>query len=223
VFSHNVGLSFLGGSAVRYRMYSSWGVPPGDLGRAIAFNFVTLWLGFLALGAVLLLVDPIALPGAWHGIVSTRPLGALFALVLAAYWVFFVGRKRDLRVGELAIEIPGARISAAQTLLSAVDWSLAGAVFWVLLPASSDLGFARFWGSSCSRGWPGRQPRAGGLGVFETAMVMLLAPWHPADVVLGTALAYRCVYYLIPFALAIVLFAASRCSSAGACSRAPGR
>jgi hypothetical protein len=32
VFSHNVGLSFLGGSAVRYRMYSSWGVPPADLG-----------------------------------------------------------------------------------------------------------------------------------------------------------------------------------------------
>src|SRR5512138_1354519 len=61
VFSHNVGLSFLGGSAVRYRMYSSWGVSPGDLGRAIAFNFVTLWLGFLALGAVILTIDPVAL------------------------------------------------------------------------------------------------------------------------------------------------------------------
>src|SRR5262245_9890109 len=29
VFSHNIGLSFLGGSAVRYRMLSTWGVPAG--------------------------------------------------------------------------------------------------------------------------------------------------------------------------------------------------
>ena len=208
VFSHNVGLSFLGGSAVRYRMYSSWGVPPADLGRAIAFNFVTLWLGFLALGAVLLTADPIALPGAWHGIASTRPFGALFAALLAAYWVFFVGRKRILRVGELAIEIPGARISVAQTLLSSVDWMLAGAAFWVLLPASSDLGFARFMGIFLLAQVAGLISHVpAGLGVFETAMVMLLAPWHSGDVVLGTALAFRCVYYLIPFALAIVLFA----------------
>src|SRR6266850_8609481 len=112
VFSHNVGLSFLGGSAVRYRMYSSWGVPPADLGRAIAFNFVTLWLGFFALGALLLLADPVALPGPWHGFVTTRPLGVLFALLTIAYWILFVGRGRDLRVGELSIEIPGPRISA---------------------------------------------------------------------------------------------------------------
>src|SRR5262245_3012888 len=108
VFSHNVGLSILGGSAVRYRMYSSWGVPPADLGRAIAFNFVTLWLGFFTLGAVFLIVDPIALPGAWHGFASARPLGVLFALLTVVYWLFFVGRRRDLSVGELAIEIPGA-------------------------------------------------------------------------------------------------------------------
>ena len=53
-FSHNVGLAFLGGSAVRYRMYSSWGIAPADLARAIAFNFTTLWLGFLAGAASLL-------------------------------------------------------------------------------------------------------------------------------------------------------------------------
>jgi phosphatidylglycerol lysyltransferase len=205
VFSHNVGLSFLGGSAVRYRMYSSWGVPPADLGRAIAFNFVTLWLGFFALGAAVLLADPVAL--GWHGLASTRPLGFLFAAITAAYWLLFVGRKRNLRVGELSIEIPGPRISAAQTLISAVDWSLAGAAFYVLLPHSGDLGFARFLGIYLLAQVTGLVSHVpAGLGVFETAMVMLLAPWQPADVVLGTALAYRCVYYLIPFAFAIVLF-----------------
>lgn len=208
VFSHNVGLSILGGSAVRYRMYSSWGVPPADLGRAIAFNFVTLWLGFFALGAALLLADPVMLTGTWHGIASTRPLGAVFALVTVAYWILFVGRKRDLRVRDLSIEIPGPRISAAQTLLSAVDWTLAAAALYVLLPPAADLGFARFIGIFLIAQVAGLASHVpAGLGVFETAMVMLLAPWHAADVVLGTALAYRCIYYLIPFAFAIVLFA----------------
>jgi phosphatidylglycerol lysyltransferase len=207
VFSHNVGLSFLGGSAVRYRMYSTWGVPPGELGRAIAFNFVTLWLGFLALGAVILTIEPVAF-GSWHGIATTRPLGLLFALVSVAYWLFFVGRQRALHVGQLAIEIPGPRISAAQTLLSAVDWSLAGAAFYVLLPPSGDLDFTRFLGIFLLAQVAGLASHVpAGLGVFEAAMVVLLAHWQPVDVVLGTALAYRCVYYLLPFALAIVLFA----------------
>src|SRR5262249_40529342 len=77
-----------------------------------------------------------------------------------------------------------------------------------LLPANSHLGFARFLGIFLLAQVAGLISHVpAGLGVFESAVVMLLAPWHAGDVVLGTALAYRCVYYLIPFALAIVLFA----------------
>ena len=54
VFSHNLGLSFLGGTAVRYRMYTSWGVTPADLARVISFNAVTFWLGFLSVGGLAL-------------------------------------------------------------------------------------------------------------------------------------------------------------------------
>src|SRR5262245_6738373 len=42
-FSHNVGLSFFGGSAVRYRMFTTWGVTPSQLARAISFNVITFW------------------------------------------------------------------------------------------------------------------------------------------------------------------------------------
>ena len=45
-----------------------------------------------------------------------------------------------------------------------------------------------------------------GLGVFETSMVLLLAPWLPGDRVLGSLLAYRLVYYLLPMAVALPLF-----------------
>src|SRR5499426_2947966 len=50
VFSHNIGLAFFGGSAVRYRMLSSFGLRPGTIARIVAFNVLTFWLGFAALG-----------------------------------------------------------------------------------------------------------------------------------------------------------------------------
>ena len=37
-------------------------------------------------------------------------------------------------------------------------------------------------------------------------MVLLLEPWLPGDVVLGSVLAYRIVYYLLPLAVAVPLF-----------------
>lgn len=45
----------------------------------------------------------------------------------------------------------------------------------------------------------------GGLGVFETVILLLLAPQVPAVSVLGALLAYRAVYYFLPLMVAIVL------------------
>jgi uncharacterized membrane protein YbhN (UPF0104 family) len=48
-FSHNVGASFLGGGAIRYRLYSSWGLSASEIATIVAFNGITFWLGFLLL------------------------------------------------------------------------------------------------------------------------------------------------------------------------------
>lgn len=42
----------------------------------------------------------------------------------------------------------------------------------------------------------------GGVGVFETVVILLLSGQLPADAVLAALLAYRIVYYLLPFAVA---------------------
>src|SRR5262245_38156665 len=118
VFSHNVGLSFLGGSAVRYRMLSSWGVPAGEIARVIAFNVLTFWLGFLALGAVLVL-DPLPVPGALHAPFATsRPVGIALLVGLACYLAASALRRAPLRLAGLAMPVPGLPTSAAQIALS---------------------------------------------------------------------------------------------------------
>jgi phosphatidylglycerol lysyltransferase len=209
VFSHNVGLSFFGGSAVRYRMFTSWGVTPPELARAITFNVLTFWLGFLTLAGMVLSLDPIRFPAAWHAVIETsRPLGLACLGFLAVYTFSSLRSRRTLRLRGFSVELPGWRTTLVQILLASTDWALAAAAFYVLLPEAPGLGFGRFLGVYLLAQVAGLVSHVpAGLGVFETVLVLLLAAWIPGDAVLGSAVAYRIVYYLIPLAFALVLFA----------------
>ncbi|HEX2484465.1 MAG TPA: bifunctional lysylphosphatidylglycerol flippase/synthetase MprF [Myxococcota bacterium] len=227
VFSHNVGLSFLGGSAIRYRMFTSWGVTPGQLGAAIAFNVLTFWLGFLALSGLVLALDPIPLPASWTTpIATTRPLGVLFLCLVGAWCLASaLGRRRTLRLRGFELQLPGPGTTAAQIALSAVDWTLAGAALYALLPEAPGLDLPRALGVFLLAQVAGLASHVpAGLGVFETALVVLLRPWLPGDAVLGSALAYRLIYYLLPMAVALPLFAAFEARArSGALRRAGSR
>jgi phosphatidylglycerol lysyltransferase len=209
VFSHNVGLSFFGGSAVRYRMFTSWGVSPPELARAIAFNVLTFWLGFLTLAGLVLSLDPVRFPEAWHAVIeTTRPLGLVCLALLAVYLLSSLRSQRRLRLRGFEIELPGWRMTLAQVLLASTDWALAAAALYVLLPEAPGLAFTRVLGVFLLAQVVGLVSHVpAGLGVFETVLVLLLAPWLPGDAVLGSAVAYRIVYYLIPLAFALALFA----------------
>ncbi len=208
VFSHNVGLSFFGGSAVRYRILTGFGVKPAEIARVIAFNLLTFWLGFLALGGAVLAVDPISMPAALRGLLdSSRPVGAALLLALVAYVSWSALRSAPIRVRGFEIALPRPGLTAAQILLSSGDWALAAGVLYALLPPAPGLSFAAFLGIyllAVVAGLVSHVPA--GLGVFETAVVLLLSPYLSGDAVLGSVVAYRIVYYLVPLAAAVVLF-----------------
>ena len=148
VFSHNVGLSFLGGSAVRYRMFSSWGVKTGELARIIPFNMITFWMGFVALGGVVSLVAPLRLPGEWHpAITSSRPLGVVLIALMALYVSQSFRRQRKLSLWGFEVDLPGPGMSAAQVAISSLDWALAASVFYALLPPESGVSFMHLLGA----------------------------------------------------------------------------
>ena len=46
----------------------------------------------------------------------------------------------------------------------------------------------------------------GGLGVFDSIVLLLLSPEVPPPIVLGTLLAYRGIFHLLPLTLALVAF-----------------
>ncbi|MFI5317379.1 MAG: bifunctional lysylphosphatidylglycerol flippase/synthetase MprF [Myxococcota bacterium] len=209
VFSHNIGLAFFGGSAVRYRMLSSYGLKAGEIARIVVFNVTTFWLGFAALGGVVFVFEPARLPETWlWANASSQPLGIALLGALALYLVA-CGVRRGSSVAVLGFEIPVPRPThiAAQLAISISDWSLAAAVLYALLPHVVGLSFAELLSAymlSVVLGLVSNVP--GGLGVFDTAIVVLLRRWLAADVVLGCVLAYRIVYYLVPMGFALVLF-----------------
>jgi phosphatidylglycerol lysyltransferase len=208
VFSHNIGVSFFGGSAVRYRMFSSWGVPPLDIARAIGFNVITFWLGFLATAGLALGLDPLPLPaGSWIPLASSRPIAAALLVGLGLYLVWSALRRAPVRIAGFEIAPPRPPLAFAQIAVSSLDWTLAACVLYALLPSAPGLSFPAFLGIYLFTSVAGLVSHVpAGLGVFETLMVLLLARFLPGDAVLGSIVAYRIIYYLVPLGAAAVLF-----------------
>ncbi|MEO8502285.1 MAG: bifunctional lysylphosphatidylglycerol flippase/synthetase MprF [Acidobacteriota bacterium] len=206
-FSNMVGHSMLSGGSVRYRFYTGWGLSTGEVARLIVFCDFALWLGYFALGSIVLLAHGIALPAALHAPLQTaRPLGALFAVVVAGYFVLVSVRRRPLRVRGQEISLPDRRTALLAATLSALDWSLVALLLFVLLPPLPGLGYAGFLGVFLLAQTIGQLSQVpGGLGVFETVLLLLLQGMVAPTALLGALLAYRAIYYLLPFTIAALL------------------
>jgi phosphatidylglycerol lysyltransferase len=202
--SNNVGFAMLSGASVRYRFYTRWGITADELTRIVFSYSVTFWLGLFALGGLSLVMSPVPdtrlLPA--HGLLVA--VGWLLMAVPPAYLVCTVVRPTPLRVRSFALPLPPIRIAAAQALISAVDWALAGAVLYVLLPASA-LTFVQFLGIflvAILVGMVSHVP--GGVGVFEGLMVLLLKPFLASGELLPALVVFRAGYYLLPLFLGLL-------------------
>lgn len=202
--AHNVGLSMLSGASVRYRFYSRWGVTAEELSRLVFSYSITFWLGLLLLGGFTFAASPPAglqeLPG--HQLVPA--VGVVLMLAAAGYLLATVIRRQPIRIHRFSVPLPGPWLAGGQLLLSSLDWALAAAALYALLPPS-DLTFFTFLGAylvAVLIGMVSHVP--GGAGVFEGLMIVLLKPSLASGQLLPALVAYRAVYYLLPFALALV-------------------
>lgn len=202
--ANNVGFAMLSGASVRYRFYSRWGVTAEELSRIVFSYSVTFWLGLLALGGFTLAFSP--LPAAHelpaHELVA--PVGWTLMLTVAAYLAATLVRREPLRLGRFVLPLPKPSIGFSQLVVSAVDWALAAAVLYVLLPPS-DANFVVVLGAFLAAQLLGLASHVpGGVGVFEGLMVLLLKPYLTTAQILPALVVYRAVYYLLPLVIALV-------------------
>ncbi len=208
-FSNNIGLSMVAGGSIRYRLYSAWGLSGLEIAEVVVFCSLSLWLGFLALGGTAFLFEPLVIPKALHlPFNSVRPLGVIFLLVVGAYFLFCFLRKNPLKIGGWAFTLPPVRLFVSQMAVAFLDWGLAGSVLYALLPPIHGLSFGGFLGIFLLAQMAGLLSQVpGGLGVFETIIILLLSSHLRGPVVIGALLAYRCIYYILPLMAAALLLA----------------
>ncbi len=206
---HNVGMNTLSGGAIRFRAYSMLGLSALQIATVVAFGTLTFALGSAALLGVSLLSEAAVSGSVLHLHRSLIVLaGCLLLAGVTGYLILACSRHEPLRWRKIVIPIPSPRIAFAQIGVASADLLCAAGVLYSLLPAQAHIGFPAFASMfiiAIAAGIISNVP--GGVGVFESVLLLLFRTL-PADQLLGALLAYRIIYYLIPFALALALLGA---------------
>ncbi|MDZ8242360.1 MAG: lysylphosphatidylglycerol synthase domain-containing protein [Nostoc sp. ChiQUE01a] len=203
-FSNTIGFALLTGSAIRYRFYANWGVSAVAIAQIIAFANFTFWLGMFAIAGLTFITNPLTIPTQLHlPFTTVRPIGIIFLLLITIYLLGSILIKQPLIINQQEFHFPSLPISLAQIAISSLDWILAAAVLYVLLPSNASLSYLDFLAIYLLAMFAGVVSNIpGGLGVFETVVLLFLSSKISAVAVLGSLLAYRGVYYFLPLLLA---------------------
>ncbi len=204
---NTLGFPLFTASAIRYRRYGRWGVPPLVTTEATAIALGSFWLGLFALGGAAFLIAPLSVPAQLHlPFANARPLGVALALAGGVYLLGCLMVRKPLVIRGHGFRFPSFGMAIAQFAVSSLDWGLAAAVLYVLIPRGdiSYFSFLNIYLLAMGAGVISSVP--GGAGVFETVVILLLAGTVPGDAVLASLLAYRMIYYLLPFAIALIFF-----------------
>jgi uncharacterized membrane protein YbhN (UPF0104 family) len=206
-FANSLPFSVVTGAAVRYRLYSQWGIARGDAARVVTLNTVTYVIGLLATAGLAFALQPVLMPGFLRLPLHTaRPAGFVCLIAVAAYIAWSSRPGGDLRLRRWVLPRPTPRHALAQIAVSGADWVCSGAALYVLLPhrVPFHVFFALFLlGQIASL--VAQVPA--GLGVFEAVMLWGLQPaLRPPAIVIGLV-GYRLVYFLLPLLLATAMWA----------------
>ncbi len=203
---HNVGASVFTGGAVRYRIYSGWGLDPIEVAKICFIAGLTFWLGNVTVLGFGFAYHPQAAAAIdqmplW----VNRSLGIIALIVLAGYigWVWrtprIIGRQN------WQVQLPNGPSTLLQIVIGIVDLSCCAMAMYVLVPNEPHMQFvdiAVIFITATLLGFASHSP--GGLGVFDAAM--LVALWQfDAEELLAGLLIFRLLYYIMPFALALAV------------------
>jgi phosphatidylglycerol lysyltransferase len=201
-----LGIATITGFALRFRLYSSWGLSRDDVTRLTLYNESMYYIGLAAsCAAVFLLVEIPPLVAVGVTIPAPKLIGAVAAAIVLAYVIASARREQPLRIRTFALPVVSGRELAAQVALPLVDLVVSAALVWMLLPAEAGLGFGETAAACFLGGIVGSISQVpGGLGVFETVVLQFVPPAaHPQ--VLAALLIRRVIVTLVPVAVGTVV------------------
>jgi glycosyltransferase 2 family protein len=205
--SNSVGFAILSSCMIRYRFYSTWGLSVISIAQISAFCNLTFSLGLFVTGAIIFLKEPLAIPNLLDlPFNSARPLGFIFLLFILAYLLITVVYKKPFTIGKWTLPHLTLPLALSQLVIAALDWTLAATVFYSILSASVSLSYSALFGIYILAQVAGLISNIpGGLGVFETVMLVFLSPFISSEELFGSLLIYRGIYYFIPLTVSVLL------------------
>jgi glycosyltransferase 2 family protein len=206
---HNVGASVFSGGAVRYRIYSGWGLSVIEVTKICFVAGLTFWLGNATVLGLGILQAPQAARALDQLPLWTNRLVAIVILALLAAYVAWVWVKpRVIGREGWQVTLPGGPLTLLQIAIGIVDLACCAAAMYMLVPDEPNLGFvtvAVIFVAATLLGFASHAP--GGLGVFDAAMLVALWQFDKEDLLAGLLL-FRLLYYIVPFVLSLAVLGA---------------
>ena len=203
---HNVGASVFTGGAVRYRIYSAWGLDAAEVAKICFVAGLTFWLGNATVLGLGIAYEPEAasainqLPP-W----VNRGIALLAIVVLASYVIWVWRRPRAIGRGQWQVTLPGGPLTLLQIAIGIVDLTFCALAMYMLIPGEPNIDFitlAVIFVSATLLGFASHSP--GGLGVFDAAMLVALWQFDKEDLLAGLLL-FRLLYYIVPFVISLAI------------------
>ena len=203
---HNVGVTVLTGGAVRYRIYSAWGLTVIDVAKICFVAGLTFWLGNATVLGLGIAIAPTAasaidqLPPLLNRVVAIAVLA-----MLAAYIAWVWQKPRVVGRDDWEVTLPGGPLTLVQIGIGIADLGCCALAMYVLLPDEPHIAFATvavIFVTATLLGFASAAP--GGLGVFDATMFVAL--WQlDREALLAGLLLFRVLYYIVPFAIALTI------------------
>ena len=206
---HNLGATVFTGGAIRFRIYSAWGLGLVDVARIAFVTGLTFWLG----NVFVLGIGMSWVPEAASAINQLPPwinrfIGLAGLLVIMGYLVWLLPQTRVVGRANWRITLPSVRLTLVQIGIGVLDLGAGSLAMCALLPADPPIDFVTFMVTFVTATLLGFLSHApGSLGVFEAAMLVAL-PQFQTEALLASLLIFRVLYFLLPFCLAILMLSA---------------
>ncbi len=209
VIGHFVGFTAVSGGAIRYRVYSEFGLGVIDVAKICFLTGLTFWMGNLAVLGTGMIWRPEVAANVTHlPSAAVRTIGVALLLLLGAYVAWASRRPRTIGMGTWTVRLPGGRSTLIQISIGLADLGCASFAMYNLMPASvqgDPLTVMTAFVSATLLGFASHLP--GALGVFEEAMHRAL-PAVDINELTASIGVFRVLYFLIPLCLALLTMAA---------------
>ncbi len=207
-YAFNLNLSaWVGGIALRFRLYSRLGLRPSQITRVFTLSLLTNWLGYMWLAGLIFVMGWITPPANWEiGFTALRVLGAGLLLACVVYLgLCGFSKRRSWTIRGHEIHLPSLRLALIQLVLGAANWSLMALVVYFML--SRQAAYPEVLGILMISSIAGVVTHIpAGLGVIEAVFVAMLADEMSKGAIVAGLIGYRVIYFLIPLLFATLVY-----------------